>query len=227
MSRLVEMLIERPSAHIYKIPADLAGELDAQAVEFVEPVWDGFAVPGEGELEGVVDFVVARVRVGVCAVLVLGGEGGVRGKEGFEFHGALAVCHAGFALDVDAGVGADGFERGGEAVDAVFAFGDGAFFEAVYRAASDVGMTPVRGAIGAVRLACFDCFEMLLAGEVGFVDVIVFEFFFTVGAPDAFACAFCVWCSRTGALGVRGPACNFVCFPCFFEIGVDGGEEFI
>ena len=74
MAPFLEMLLEGTSAPVAVIPADLALEFLIEAVQFVEPVWNGLAIPTcttpaqeistrvwdmtEGELEGIVDVLI-------------------------------------------------------------------------------------------------------------------------------------------------------------------------
>ena len=198
MAGLVEVLVEGAPAHVDEVAADLARELDAEPVQLVQPVRDRLAVPGQGQFERVVHF-RARVAVGVRVVSAgrVGQVGRRVGEEGVEFHLALPLGHALFALHVDARGGPLGGERRCEFRGAEFALCDGAFFEIVDGARGRSG----RGNIGrAVRrcspiisFAGLSVFDVFLAGEVVLVNVVVFEFLLAVQAPDAFACALCLW----------------------------------
>ena len=172
MPALIEMLVERPPAHVYEVSADLAAEFDAQTVQFVEPVGDRLAVPGERQFEGVVDFfrrVAIRVVVVVPAVFfaVCTVGFGVVGEEGVEFHLALALCHALLSFDVYTGVGALALHCGGEFLDAEFTLSDGAFFETEGGVASAIAYgVPICGGVcgghGAAGFAHFSGFDVFL-----------------------------------------------------------------
>ena len=219
MPRLIEMLVKRPPAHVHEIAADLARELDAQPMQFVQPVGDRFAVPCEGQLERVIDF-LGGVGVGFGVVREGCGGAGV-----VEFDLPLALRHALFALDVDAGGDAFGGEGGSEFGDAEFALCDGTFFEVVELVGLRLSFMVVRSDGVEAGGAGFGRFDVLLAVEVVLVDVIVLELFFAVETPDAFSCAFCCGSPRAGRLDVFRPAGDGTQLPGFFEVGVESGEE--
>mmetsp|Transcript_34458 Transcript_34458/g.103172 ORF Transcript_34458/g.103172 Transcript_34458/m.103172 type:complete len:247 (-) Transcript_34458:1310-2050(-) len=64
---LLEVALEGARAHVGLVAADLAPVLDVEAVELVEPVGDGLAVPAERQVERVVD----RLLLLLVVVLVL------------------------------------------------------------------------------------------------------------------------------------------------------------
>ena len=54
VSRFLEVCFVRSSSPVRRVPADLTRKLDVQAVQFVQPVRNGFPVEPQGEFQGVV-----------------------------------------------------------------------------------------------------------------------------------------------------------------------------
>lgn len=63
MAVFSEVALEGPSSPVGYAPADLALKLLVQAVQLVQPVGYGLAIPAQGKLEGVVDEVIFLVTI--------------------------------------------------------------------------------------------------------------------------------------------------------------------
>lgn len=129
MPCFIEMLIKSPPTHIHEIPAYLAWKLDAQTMQLVKPIRNRLAIPGQWELERVVDLLVARrVALVVGTTRPEGGLGRL-GEEGVKLLLALTFRHALSALNVDACVGTNRFHCGCKLPNTKLSLGDGTFFE--------------------------------------------------------------------------------------------------
>mmetsp|Transcript_6383 Transcript_6383/g.18383 ORF Transcript_6383/g.18383 Transcript_6383/m.18383 type:complete len:382 (-) Transcript_6383:415-1560(-) len=84
MLELFEVPLESTAAPVAGQAADLALEFLVQPMQFVEPVWDGLAIPSHGKLERIVNEVILLVRVlllsllsfGQLSLMLLEGHGG-------------------------------------------------------------------------------------------------------------------------------------------------------
>src|SRR6185369_11942356 len=71
VSRLVEVFVERPPPSVNEVAANLAGKLLPQPVQSVQPKGNRLAIPGERQLERIVDLVVAVILLLLFLCLVL------------------------------------------------------------------------------------------------------------------------------------------------------------
>lgn len=128
MSLFREMLIKRPSSHVHEISTNFTGIFHTQPMQFVQPIWNGFAVPCEGKFQWIVDFFGSG---GFGIRIVEGSEHGgvVFSEESVEFSLAFTFSHALFPFNVDSGIGAFVGEEVGDGADAVFVGSDETFFE--------------------------------------------------------------------------------------------------
>lgn len=69
MPVLPEVALKCPSAPVGCPPADLALELLVEAMQLVQPVGDGLAIPAQGQLQWVVYEVILLITVAGCSLL--------------------------------------------------------------------------------------------------------------------------------------------------------------
>src|ERR1700733_12062609 len=95
-----EMLVKCSPTHVNKVAADFTREFNTQTMQLVEPIRDWLAIPGQGELQGVVDlFFAIKIGLGISSARSCHSSI-IFGKQSIEFLLSLSLRHSLLPLDV-------------------------------------------------------------------------------------------------------------------------------